>query len=62
MAATLPGVPLSLTQTSSSSTSITFEWFDPASDGGTPVTDFSIYWNAGVTNGNYVELAASTVG
>jgi len=62
MAATLPGYPITLKQTASSSTSITFEWFDPASNGGTPVTDYSVFWNKGVNGGVYEQLSTSTLG
>lgn len=33
--------------TSQSTTSITFSWTGNANDGGTPVTDYQVFWNQG---------------
>ena len=56
MAAQVANPPTNLEATASSDISITIEWVTPVLDGGTPVTDFKIFWNAGIDNGNFVEL------
>lgn len=53
MAAQVADPPINLLATSASDISITIEWTSPAFNGGTPVTDYKIYWNAGVDNGNF---------
>jgi hypothetical protein len=41
---------------------ISFEWFDPADDGGTPILDFQVYWNQGVDGNDFTLLQDSTLG
>jgi hypothetical protein len=47
IAASVPKAPLDLTMVSQSTTSITFSWSTNANDGGTPVTDYQVFWNQG---------------
>jgi hypothetical protein len=57
MPATTPGSPNTPTLTSRSSTSIQISWtFTESLNGGTAVTDYTVYWDAG-TSGNS-EVAA----
>ena len=61
MPATTPGSPETPTLTALSSSSIQISWtFDESKNGGTPVTDFTVYWDNGI-NGN-VEVAAASTG
>ena len=62
MAAQVPDPPTDLESTASSDISITIEWLDPVFDGGDPVNDFKIYWNAGDDNGNFVLLQDTNFG
>lgn len=62
MAAQVSDPPLNLVLTSASDTSITIEWVDPSFAGGTPVTDFKIYWNNGVDNGPFLLLQDTNFG
>lgn len=62
MAAQVPDPPTDLQVKASSDISITIEWNDPLYDGGSPVTDFKIYWNAGVENGNFELLQGTNFG
>lgn len=48
MAAQLSSSPVDLTMIYATYNTITFEWFDPEDDGGTPILDFLVYWNEGV--------------
>lgn len=47
IAASVPAAPLGLELISQSTTSITFSWSTNANDGGSPVTDYQIFWNQG---------------
>jgi hypothetical protein len=58
MPADLPTPPLSPILISSTSSTIHFEWFDPISNGGTPVSDYQIYWDNGT--GNQFDLLTET--
>jgi hypothetical protein len=61
MPATSPGSPETPTLTTLTSTSIQISWtFDASKNGGSPVTDFTVYWDNGI-NGN-VEVAAASTG
>jgi len=42
---TAPGAAESLTAGSVSSSSLTFSWSAPSSDGGSPVTYYYLYWD-----------------
>ena len=45
-AATAPTAPQNLLRSSSTSkSSVTFTWSAPASNGGSPVTDYAVYWD-----------------
>lgn len=45
-AATVPGVPLNLVRSSSTTQfAVTFTWSAPASNGGSPITDYAVYWD-----------------
>lgn len=58
--ATTPSSPNTPTLTSLSSTSIQISWtFTESLNGGTPITDYTVYWDAGI-NGNSEVAAAST--
>ena len=59
MPADLPGKPGTPTVSASSSTEVTIQW-TAGTDGGTPITDYKVYWDAGI-NGQ-VQVAASTTG
>lgn len=61
MAAQLSTPPMYPSLVFSTTSTITFDWFDPDDDGGTPIIDFQIYWNAGITNGTFVLLQSSTL-
>jgi len=56
MAAQLPTPPQDPTLVSSTSTTINFDWFDPDNDGGSPITDFEVYWNNGDDKNQFVLL------
>jgi hypothetical protein len=45
IAASVPQPPLNLEKVSQSTTSISFSWEVNGNDGGTPVTDYQIFWN-----------------
>lgn len=61
MPATTPGSPNTPTLTALTSTSIQISWtFTEALNGGSPITDYTVYWDAGI-NGNS-EVAATTTG
>lgn len=62
MAAQLPSPPQDPTLVSSTSTTINFDWFDPENDGGSPITDFQVYWNSGDDKNPFVLLQSSTLG
>ncbi len=62
MAATTPSAPLNLQTISSSFNSITFGWSAPLDNGGTPVTDYKVYWNAGIDNNSFGLLSSTTLG
>jgi hypothetical protein len=60
MPATTPGSPNTPTLTSLSSTSIQISWtFDESLNGGSDITDYTVYWDAGI-NGNSEVAALST--
>lgn len=45
-AATIPTAPQSLVRSSSTSkSSVTFTWSAPATNGGSPITDYEVYWD-----------------
>lgn len=50
-----PGVPTKIT---ASVTEIYFSWTTPADNGGTPITDFNVYWDEG-TGGSFEFVATS---
>jgi titin len=47
IAASVPSAPVNLAVVSQSTASITFSWQANGNTGGSPVTDFAIYWNQG---------------
>jgi hypothetical protein len=65
-AATEPNKPHSLAKVSADSSEISVDWLVPEEDGGSPIIAYQLYWDEGVSNGNYVlldsiETAAYTV-
>lgn len=61
MPATTPGKSEPLTLTALSSSSITVSWtFEAENNGGSPVTDYSVWWDAGVRD--QVVLASESTG
>jgi hypothetical protein len=61
MPATTPGAPNQPTLTALTSTSIQISWtFDSALNGGTPITDYSVYWDQGQGGESFV--AAESTG
>lgn len=61
MAAQLPTPPTNPTLVYSTTSTITFEWYEPEDDGGSPIIDYQIYWNAGIVNGPFVLLQNTTL-
>jgi len=60
MPASLPGAPNTPTATSVSSTQISFVWTQTAgTNGGTPIFDYVVYWDAGIAS-NQVVLTSTT--
>lgn len=60
MPATTPGSPSTPTLTDVTSSSIQISWtFNEELNGGTPITDYIVYWDAGIS-GNTEVAAAST--
>jgi len=58
MAATLASAPGTPTRKFSSETSIGIEWTAPADNGGTPITDYQVFWDSG-EGGAYTLLGNS---
>ena len=58
MAATLASAPGAPTRKFSSETSIGIQWTAPADNGGTPITDYQVFWDSGV-GGAYTLLGNS---
>ena len=55
MPASVPGAPNTPTLTTLTSTSIQISWtFDPLLNGGSPVTDYTVYWDAGEPGEQYI--------
>jgi Fibronectin type III domain len=61
-AATISSEPINLHVISSSYNSITFGWSAPVDNGGTPVTDYKVYWNAGIEGNSFGLLSSTTLG
>lgn len=59
IAASVPNPPLGLALVSQSTTSITFSWTSNANNGGTPVTDYQVYWNQGSGSIQYSVIASN---
>ena len=60
-AATIPTAPTNLVRSSTTSkSSVIFTWSAPASNGGSPVTDYAVYWDQGADNNLFVLVAPST--
>ena len=60
-AATVPSPPESLLRSSTTTQySITFTWSVPSTNGGSPVTDYSVYWDEGADNNLYKLIETST--
>ena len=61
MPATTPGAPNTPTLTTLTSSSIQIAWtFDNTLNGGTPITDYTVYWDQGVGGESFV--AAESTG
>ena len=56
MAAAVPDAPLDITMVSQSQTEITISWTAPY-NGGTPLTNYRVQWNEGVTDSDFIDLA-----
>lgn len=55
MPATTPDAPLTPTLTTLSSSSIQISWtFDATLTGGTPITDYTVYWDYGIGGESFV--------
>ena len=61
-AATVPGNPSAPTMVSQSETQISIQWtaLPSGSDGGSPVTDYKVYWDNGESLGNFYLKQATT--
>jgi titin len=61
-AATVPGNPSAPTMVSQSETQISIQWtaLPSGSDGGSPVTDYKVYWDNGEGLGNFYLKQATT--
>lgn len=55
----MPDAPINLQTVSQSTTAITFSWSPANNNGGSTVTDFSVYWNGG-DGTTYTKKIAST--
>ena len=58
MAANLPTAPSTPYRVRSTETSVTIAWQAPADNGGTPITDYQVLWDAGI-GGAFVSLGSS---
>jgi hypothetical protein len=67
---TVPDPPKTLSNniTLTNNTRVAFTWTAPVNNGGSPVTGYKIYWNAGITGGpmevinaNFIEGTSFTV-
>lgn len=58
MAAIAPSAPGTPTKISASTTEIYFHWTAPTDNGGTPITDYNVYWDEG-TGGSFTLLGTS---
>lgn len=56
IAASVPSAPLDLVLVSQSTTSITFAWTPNGNNGGSPVTDYQIFWNQGSGSIQYIVI------
>jgi hypothetical protein len=59
-AATVPSQPLMLAKTAAGKTFVSFNFTPPSTNGGSPILDFKVYWDAGAMDGVFVLLQAST--
>jgi hypothetical protein len=60
-AATVPSVPLTLKRNSATTqSSVVLTWSAPATNGGSPINDYSVYWDQGADNNIYSLVASST--
>jgi titin len=60
IAGTVPSQALSLAKKSADVGQISISWLPPADDGGTPITDYLVYWDEGL--GGALTLLANSVG
>jgi hypothetical protein len=51
---------LNLVKVAASGTFVTFSWSAPTSDGGSPITDYQVYWDAGAEDDIFSVLQSST--
>lgn len=58
MAASLPSEPGAPQRLTSTETSITLKWNQPADNGGTEITDYQVLWDQG-TGGSFVNLGST---
>lgn len=56
----MPSQPLLLAKTAAGKTFVTFNFAVPTTDGGSPILDYKVYWDAGAMDGVFVLLQAST--
>jgi len=59
IAASVPSAPLALKMVSQSTTSIMFSWQANPNNGGTPVTDYQVFWNQGSGSVQYEVIGSN---
>jgi hypothetical protein len=60
IAGTVPSAAINLVKVSADVGQITFSWSPPVDDGGTPLTDYLVYWDEG--QGSVLTLLKDTIG
>jgi hypothetical protein len=60
IAAKIPDPPINLSKVGSASNFVHFSWEAPLSNGGSPITDYEVYWDEGDQDDHFVLLVSST--